>query len=302
MGSMDAFIPSWLETFDWVIALVCFLGATLLGLVLGSFSSVVIYRLPKMMEAAWLLEQAQITSSDAVEVARSEARYDLFLPGSSCVHCASRIPWCYNVPLLGYFLLKGRCKECGASIDARYWWLELLGAFLSLALMLRFGPGWLWVLSMVLSFGLLILAFIDFDHQILPDQLTLPLLWLGLLLSVFDIFVDSETSILGAVLGYGFLWCVHQIFYWLTGREGMGRGDFKLLALLGAWLGWGQLPFVMFLSSVLGALSGLVLIFSGRRKRTDAIPYGPFLAFSGWMALMLGDVWGMGSLSLLGLG
>lgn len=268
--------------------------SALVGLVLGSFSSVVIYRLPRMMEAAWLREHFRAGGEDGESEAEEQAeRFDLVLPGSSCAHCGQKIPYRYNIPILGYLWLRGRCSSCGGSIDSRYWVLELMGAVLALIMMLHFGPGWAWVGSLVLTFGLLILAFIDIDHQLLPDQLTLPLIWMGLILSVFGVYIDSESSIIGAVLGYGFLWSIHRLFFSLTGREGVGRGDFKLLALLGAWVGWSPLPFIVFLSSILGALFGLLLIFMGRRTRTDPIPYGPFLAFSGWLALVFGQTLGL---------
>lgn len=260
--------------------------AGLTGAVLGSFASVVIHRLPIMMEREWLLER-QAPFVDGPE-AFGDARYDLAFPGSSCIHCGGKIPPWFNLPLIGYLLLRGRCHACQHPISVRYPLLEGLGVFMGLSAMMSFGPGPQTLCSMILGTGLLILSFIDIDHRILPDRLTLLLLWVGLLLSVFDLFTDSHSSILGAALGYGLLWAIHALFRLMAKKEGMGRGDFKLLAALGAWMGVSHLPLIILASSVAGAVLGVGMIVLGIRKREDPIPFGPFLALAGWIALLVG--------------
>lgn len=261
--------------------------AALTGSVLGSFASVVIHRLPIMMEREWLREHQALLGEEAN--ASVEIRYDLVWPGSSCPHCEGHIPPWFNVPLIGYLLLRGRCHACKWPIPLRYPLLEGLGALMGISAMIHFGPGAEVLGSMVLGTGLLILSFIDLDHRILPDRLTLFLLWLGLLLSLFDVFVDSHSSILGASCGYALLWTIHSLFRLLAKKEGMGRGDFKLLAALGAWMGVGHLPLIILISSVAGSIVGVGLILLGIRRREDPIPFGPFLALAGWIALLAGD-------------
>lgn len=261
--------------------------AAITGSVLGSFASVVIHRLPIMMEQEWLREHEALLGDGANSP--SETRYDLILPGSSCPHCGERIPAWFNIPLIGYLLLRGRCHACEHPISVRYPLLEGLGALMGLSAMMHFGPGSETLGALVLGTGLLILSFIDLDHRILPDRLTLFLLWFGLLLSVFDVFVDSHSSILGAFFGYALLWMIHTLFRLLAKKEGMGRGDFKLLAALGAWMGASQIPLIILISSVAGSIVGIGLILLGRRRREDPIPFGPFLALAGWIALLAGD-------------
>lgn len=261
--------------------------AALIGAVLGSFASVVIHRLPIMMEREWLQEHQ--APSAGMSLAPDEKRLDLSFPGSSCQHCGGLIPPWFNIPLVGYLLLRGRCHACNGPISGRYPLLEALGAGMAVTAMLHFGPGAEFVWSMVFGAGLVILSFIDLDHHILPDRLTLFLLWVGLLISVFDLFTDSQSSILGASLGYGLLWTVHAFFRLVAKKEGMGRGDFKLLAALGAWVGFSHLPLILLTSSVFGAIVGLGCIALGVRNREDPIPFGPFLALAGWIALLAGD-------------
>lgn len=264
-----------------------FIMAALTGAVLGSFASVVIHRLPIMMEREWLREHEALLGEEANP--SSETRYDLILPGSSCPHCGRSIPPWFNVPLIGYLLLGGKCFACKHPISARYPLLEGLGALMGLSAIMHFGPGPEALWSMGLGTGLLILSVIDLDHRILPDRLTLLLIWTGLLLSVFDLFVDSHSSILGASFGYGLLWMIHAFFRLLTKKEGMGRGDFKLLAALGAWVGASHIPLIILISSVAGSVVGIGLILLGRRRREDPIPFGPFLALAGWIALLAGE-------------
>lgn len=260
-------------------------AAAAVGAILGSFSSVVIHRLPIMMQREWLSEHRQDVDQGVLE-----GTYDLSSPGSSCPHCGYRIPPWFNVPILGYLLLRGRCNSCQKRISLRYPLVEILGALIAASAMMRFGPDLPFIFALLLGTALLILTFIDLDFRILPDRITLSLIWIGLFLSVFDIYVDSRASILGASLGYGSFWLIHWVFFRLTGKEGMGRGDFKLLAALGAWLGWSQLPLVILLSSVLGSLVGIFMIASGLKKRDESIPFGPFLAVAGWMGFLFGDL------------
>jgi leader peptidase (prepilin peptidase) / N-methyltransferase len=266
-------------------ALLLFIAA-LLGLVTGSFLNVVVYRLPVMLDRQWRAQCAQLLGQagprDPVE------RFDLIQPRSRCPHCGHTISAWENIPLLSYLMLRGRCSACGARISLRYPLLELLSGVLSAAVAWRFGFAWQTLFALVLTWSLLSLSFIDLDHQLLPDAITLPILWLGLLLSLFGLFTDSRASIVGALAGYLGLWSVYHVFRWLTGKEGMGYGDFKLLALLGAWLGWRSLPLVILLSSLIGAVVGISLILLQGRDRNLPIPFGPYLAGAGWIALLWG--------------
>jgi leader peptidase (prepilin peptidase)/N-methyltransferase len=264
----------------------------LLGLIVGSFLNVVIHRLPIMLEREWRRDCQQFLGHDAEasDQAESEPRWNLIWPGSHCPHCGKPLAAHENIPLLSFIWLRGRCSACQAAISPRYPAVELLSALLSAVVAHRFGPEVQVLPALLLTWGLLALSFIDAEHQLLPDAITLPMLWLGLLLSVFRVFTDSTAAILGAVAGYLSLWLVYQLFKWLTGREGMGYGDFKLLALLGAWLGWEHLPQIILLSSLVGAVAGLTLIALTRRDHRQPIPYGPYLAAAGWIALIWG-VW-----------
>jgi len=214
--------------------------------------------------------------------------FNLAIPVSRCPHCGHRIrPW-ENIPLLSYLLLRGRCSSCKSHISIRYPIIEFVCGLLTAVVAWHFGFGWQALAAMVFSWSLIALTMIDFDHQLLPDDITLPLLWLGLLLSVGGLFVDSHTSLIGAAAGYLALWSVYWLFKLLTGKEGMGYGDFKLLAVLGAWMGWQMLPVIILLSSVVGAVVGIILILSRGRDRNIPIPFGPYLAAAGWLALIWG--------------
>lgn len=266
-------------------------SVALTGLIVGSFLNVVIHRLPIMLEREWRRDCQQFLGQDTEASVPTETKspWNLIWPGSHCPHCAKPLAVHENIPVLSYLWLRGRCSACGAAISPRYPAVELLSALLSAVVAHRFGPDAQVLPALVLTWSLLALSFIDAEHQLLPDVITLPMLWLGLLLSVFRVFTDSTTAILGAVAGYLSLWLVYQLFKWLTGREGMGHGDFKLLALLGAWLGWAHLPQIILLSSLVGAVAGLTLIALTRRDHRQPIPYGPYLAAAGWIALIWGD-------------
>jgi leader peptidase (prepilin peptidase)/N-methyltransferase len=275
-------------------------GTALLGLVMGSFLNVVILRLPRMMTEAWRRDCTEL-QGDA-QVGEGVPRVTLSSPGSRCPHCGHAIRPLENVPILSYLFLRGRCAACGGRIGLRYPLVEAITALLSLAVVWRFGPGWEAAAALVLTWGLVALAGIDLDTQLLPDAITQPLLWLGLLLSLSGLFTDPRSAILGAAAGYLSLWAIFHLFRLATGKEGMGYGDFKLLALFGAWLGWQHLPQVVLGSAVVGAVVGLALIGTGRQGRDVPIPFGPYLAAAGWIALLWGDAINGAYLGWIGVG
>jgi leader peptidase (prepilin peptidase)/N-methyltransferase len=258
-----------------------------LGLVVGSFINVVVFRLPRILEHSWRGECAQLLGKE--EEAPGEKPPGLARPGSRCPHCGHPIrPW-ENIPVLSYLLLRGKCSACGAAIGLRYPIVEIASGLLALAVVWQFGPTWQGAAALLLSWALLTLGLIDYDTKLLPDLITLPLLWLGLLLSLGGLFSDPVSAIIGSATGYLALWSVYQLFRLLTGKAGMGYGDFKLLAMLGAWLGWQHLPQIIILSAVVGATVGISLIVFRGRDRNIPIPFGPYLAAAGWISLMWGD-------------
>jgi leader peptidase (prepilin peptidase)/N-methyltransferase len=270
------------------------LGAALLGLLIGSFLNVVAYRLPLMMELAWRSHARELEESDFTPPPHGKgARFDLWWPPSACTSCGTRIaPW-HNVPVLSFLLLKGRCHACGAPISPRYPLVEAFVAAVSLVVAAVLGATWACAAALLLSWCLIALSLIDLDHQLLPDSLTLPLMWVGLLLSLVTLggdplFTDVRSSVIGAAVGYLSLWSVYHLFKTATGKEGMGYGDFKLLAALGAWLGWQLLPLVILLSALFGSIVGIALITVGGRSRGTPLPFGPYLAAAGWIALLWG--------------
>ncbi len=265
-----------------------FLGfVAALGLAVGSFLNVVIYRLPVMLKRSWQAECAEASGIAPVPAAPAE-RFDLVVPRSRCPSCGHAIRVWENVPVLSYLWLRGRCSACGTPIPLRYPLVEALTAVMSVLVAWRFGPGGQAAAALVLTWALIALAFIDLDEQILPDLITVPMLWLGLAVNLGGLFTSLEASVIGAIVGYGFLWTVYQAFRLLTGKEGMGYGDFKLLGMLGAWLGWQSLPAVVLLGSLGGALVGVSLILLRGHDRNVPIPFGPYLALGGWAALLWG--------------
>ena len=258
--------------------------AGLLGLCVGSFLNVVIHRLPKMMEQEWQAQCAELRG----EPASTAANLSLAKPRSRCPDCGHQITSMENIPVLSYLLLKGKCAGCGTSISARYPIIEVFTAVLSAYAAWHFGPTLQTVGALLLIWFLIALAAIDFDTQLLPDAITLPLLWLGLVFNLMDTYVDLPAAVVGAMAGYLALWTVFWLFKLATGKEGMGYGDFKLLAALGAWLGWQMLPTIILLSSVVGAVVGITLIVVARRGRNVPIPFGPYLAAAGGIALFWG--------------
>ncbi|NJD25785.1 MAG: prepilin peptidase [Betaproteobacteria bacterium] len=271
-------------------------AAGLLGLCIGSFLNVVIHRLPRMMEREWQAQCAEMrgdapsTPTESLTLAR---------PRSRCPACGHQISAWQNIPVLSYLLLRGRCAACHAPISVRYPLVEALTGLLSAYLVWRFGPTLQAAGALLLLWALIALTGIDLDTQLLPDTITLPLLWAGLLLNISGTFADLESAVLGAIAGYLSLWSVFWAFKLTTGKEGMGYGDFKLLAALGAWLGWQMLPAVILLSSVVGAIVGLTLIVAARRGRNIPIPFGPYLAAAGLIALLWGPQLNRSYLGLL---
>lgn len=260
------------------------IGALLLGLIVGSFLNVLVHRLPIMLDRQWRDEAREVLELPTPPT----PRFDLFLPASHCPHCRHRIRAWENVPLLSYLALRGRCSSCKAPISARYPLVELASGLLALFAAWHFGFSASAAALMVLSWGLLALSLIDIEHQLLPDSLVLPLLWLGLIVNAFELFVPLDEALWGAVFGYLSLWSVYWLFKLVTGKEGMGYGDFKLLAMLGAWGGWTILPLTLVLSSLVGAVIGLVLLRLRRQQASTPIPFGPYLAIAGWIALLWG--------------
>jgi len=257
----------------------------LLGLLVGSFLNVVIYRLPVMMEREW---QAQCDELNGKDTSNSEP-FTLSAPRSRCPHCSHAITALENIPIISYLLLGGKCKQCKAGISIRYPLIEALTGLLSAIVAWQFGFGWACLGALFLTWALIALTFIDVDHQLLPDSITLPLLWLGMSFNLFSNYTDLHSSVVGAMAGYLSLWLVFHLFKLVTGKEGMGYGDFKLLAALGAWLGWALLPSIILLSSLVGAFVGISLIVLRQHQRDIPIPFGPYLAAAGWIALVWGN-------------
>ncbi len=261
--------------------------AILLGLMVGSFLNVVIYRLPLMMEREWRTQCAELLGQPAPDAGKPAL--SLWGPRSQCPHCGHLIEAVENIPLLSYALQRGCCAHCGAAIGLQYPSVEALSGILAGIVAWKFGFGWPAAAALVFTWLLLAASIIDFRHQLLPDDLILPLLWLGLATALFGWFAVLSSAVVGAMAGYLSLWSVYQIFRLLTGKEGMGHGDFKLLAALGAWTGWQYLVTIIILSSLVGAVFGLMLVMFCGRDRQVPMPFGPFLAAAGWIALLWGE-------------
>lgn len=265
----------------------------LLSLCIGSFLNVVIYRTPKMLERQWYYECREFLADEVKDIpAKIIPEITLSKPASTCPKCDHKIKFYENIPVLSWLILRGKCSSCKINISPRYPAIELFTAIMSIVVATQFGVTWLTVFTLILTWGLISLTMIDFDHMLLPDQITLPLLWLGLLVNLNGLIVPIETAVIGAIAGYMSLYSVFWVFKLITGKEGMGYGDFKLVAVFGAWFGWQLLPLLILMASVVGALVGMFLIIFKKLKRENAIPFGPYLAVSGWITLLWGDeIW-----------
>jgi leader peptidase (prepilin peptidase)/N-methyltransferase len=267
-------------------ALAFVLCALLLGLLIGSFLNVVVYRLPLMMQRDWREQAREVLELPAED---RGATFNLLLPNSKCPQCGHEIKAWENIPVISYLFLRGKCSSCKTPISKRYPLVELSCGLLSAYIAWHFGFTWQAGGMLLLTWGLLAMSLIDADHQLLPDALVLPLLWLGLILNHFGLFTSLEDALWGAVAGYLSLWSVYWLFKLITGKEGMGYGDFKLLAMLGAWGGWQVLPLTILLSSLVGAVLGLIMLRLRNAETSTPIPFGPYLAIAGWIALLWGE-------------
>jgi leader peptidase (prepilin peptidase)/N-methyltransferase len=262
----------------------CAAIAGIFGLLIGSFLNVVIHRLPKIMQR----ESDNYVAHESGKPIPHTDKYNLMVPRSACPNCGHQITALENIPVISYLFLRGRCIACKAPISVRYPFIELFTGVLSAFLIWHFGSGWNGLATLLFAYFLIALTFIDADTQLLPDDLTYPLLWCGLLLNLHRLFVPITDAVIGAAAGYLVLWSVYWLFKLVTGKEGMGYGDFKLLAALGAWLGWQMLPIVVLLSSIVGAIVGIMLIVFKKLGRDNPIPFGPYLAAAGLITLIYG--------------
>jgi leader peptidase (prepilin peptidase)/N-methyltransferase len=280
----------------------------LLSLAVGSFLNVVIYRLPIMMQSAWRGQCIEFLSADSSTEAEAlhtkdhaQKPFNLLVPRSACPQCGHQITAMENIPVLSYLWLKGRCSNCKAPISKRYPAIEVLTATVSIIVAWHFGVNWQCFAALFFTWALIAASFIDFDHKLLPDDITLPFLWIGILANLFDLYTDITSSIVGAIAGYLVLWSVYWLFKLLTGKEGMGYGDFKLLAMLGGWMGWQALPGIVLLSSLVGAIIGISLITLRGRDKNIPIPFGPYLAIAGWIYFLWGAQINKAYLSFAGI-
>lgn len=273
--------------------------AAALGLIVGSFLNVLIYRLPVMMEREWRTQCAELLDQPAPEADRPA--FNLWTPRSRCSHCGHLIAAVENIPLLSFIRQRGRCTHCQAGISWQYPLVEAASGLLAGLVAWKLGFGWPALAALLFTWTLLAASVIDFKHQLLPDDLTLPLLWLGLAVALWGPFADLSSAVIGAMAGYLSLWSIYQAFRLLTGKEGMGHGDFKLLAALGAWTGWQSLVAIVLLSSLVGAVVGVALILFRGRDRQVPMPFGPFLAAAGWIMLLWGETINHAYLRWLGL-
>ena len=263
-----------------------FAGVFIFGAVIGSFLNVVIVRIPPLLEYDWRCQCHELLERDRHEEKRPPG---IVFSRSRCPKCGHGIKAYENIPLISYLMLRAKCSACQASIPFRYPLVEFTTALLFVITIWHFGPNLQGLTALFLTALLVAMAGIDIDHQLLPDNMTIPLMWAGILISFWSIHTDLFSSVIGAIAGYLILWSIYHLFRLLTGKEGMGYGDFKLLAALGAWMGWQMLPLIILLSSVVGAVVGLILIGTGRLKKDKPMPFGPFIAAAGWIALIWGE-------------
>lgn len=263
-------------------------GVFIFGLLIGSFLNVVILRIPARLEFDWHCQCRELLELKPEETP-AEPPPGILWSRSQCPKCGHNIKALENIPLLSFLFLRGKCSSCKVSISKRYPLVEAITAILFLLVAMHFGPTVQTLAALGMTGVLIALAGIDIDHQLLPDDLTFFLLWSGLFASLFNVFTDPVSSIIGALAGYLSLWLVYHLFRLLTGKEGMGYGDFKLLAAMGAWMGWQMLPLIILLSSLVGAVIGLTMIGLRRHKSSQPMPFGPYIALAGWIALLWGD-------------
>jgi len=262
----------------------------ILSLMVGSFLNVVIYRFPKMLEQGWYSECREFLGDEVKDIpAKKQTTLTLSKPNSTCPNCNHQIRFYENIPVISWLFLKGKCSQCKNNISVRYPIIEATTALLSLLVANHFGISYVTFFTLLLTWGLICLTMIDFDHMLLPDQITYPLLWLGLLININGLIVPLEQAVIGAVAGYMSLYLVMWLFKLLTGKEGMGHGDFKLLAVFGAWMGWQLLPLLILMASAVGAIIGISLMVFKNHQREQAIPFGPYLAIAGWICLLWGE-------------
>ena len=260
------------------------------GLLVGSFLNVVIYRVPVMLEREWTSQcKTLLESGDTCKADADSPAFNLITPNSHCPKCDAPIKAWQNIPVISYLMLGGKCSNCKTSISKRYPIIEFVTGLLSCLVIWHFGFSWQGGTMLLLTWALIALTMIDFDHQLLPDNITLPFLWLGLIANSFGIFCSLPDALWGAVFGYLSLWAVYWLFKLVTGKEGMGYGDFKLLAVLGAWFGWQMLPLIILLSSLVGAIVGIFLLVLKNKGKSAPIPFGPYLAAAGWIAAVWGE-------------
>ena len=259
----------------------------LFGLVVGSFLNVVIFRYPKMMMYQWTTQSREWLEIEAPD--DEEEPPTLTRPASHCSHCKTPIKAWQNIPLISYLILRGKCGHCKTPISLRYPLVELLTGLLTATVVYYFGWSVQALFGVLLTWVLITLSFIDFDHKLLPDDIVIPMLWLGLGINVVPVFCHLPDAVIGAIAGYLSFWIVFQVFLRLTGREGMGYGDFKLMALLGAWFGWQYLPQIILISTIVGSVFGIAIMVTQKADGKLAIPFGPYIALAGWIAMIWGD-------------
>jgi len=280
---MTETVPAWIAGMPvWLY----WSAAVWLGACIGSFLNVVVYRLPVMMqreEAVWAREALELEAASSSE----DAPFNLVVPRSRCPQCGHQIRAWENIPVLGWLLLRGRCSNCASPIAVRYPIVEFATALATCAVLAVFGPTWAAVWALAFTWSLIALALIDLDTQLLPDSIVLPLLWLGLLVNVAGVYTSLPEAVVGAVIGYGVLWSLYWAFRLLTGKEGMGYGDFKLMGAMGAWLGWPALPGVVLLASLTGIVAAVAMMLNGKMNLETPMPFGPFIAAAGWLAMLL---------------
>ena len=278
-------IISVFESTPWLF----YLAVLLFGLSVGSFLNVVAYRLPLMMERDWKLECHQFLELDKPELEPRLESMNLATPASACPNCGHKLHFWENIPVLGYIFLRGKCSSCATKISIQYPLIEFITGLASITVAYQFGVSLQTLFALIFTWVLIALTLIDLKKQLLPDSMTLPLLWLGILLSFFELYTDLSSSVIGAMAGYLILWSVYHLFKLLTKKEGMGYGDFKLLAAMCAWTGYTYLPQMILVSSVVGSIAGISMLLIGKAKQQQPIPFGPYLAVAGWIALLWGE-------------